>query len=409
VRVARTFALSLLTLRIADCGLRITDWPIESTVQSSNQSQSAIRAPQSEIASLEHPRLIAAAQRFLTAPPATITAFPARRSAGGPHDFFSEGDYWWPDPKHPDGPYIRRDGESNPDNFADHRRALVRLSVEVPALTAAWKLTSDDRFAAHARRHLRAWFVDPATRMAASLQYAQAIHGVVTGRGTGIIDTIHLVEVARAIDVLRLGGALPDGDLQPIRAWFAEYVRWMTTHPYGIEERDAKNNHGTCWVMQVAAFASVSGDEAQREMCRVRFKTVLLPGQMAADGSFPLEIARTKPYGYSLFNLDAMATICQILSTPSDNLWTYQLADGRGMRKALEFMVPFIKDKSGWAHPRDVQYHDEWPMRQASLLFGGLALAQPEYVSLWKTLKPDSTVEEVVRNFFIRQPLLWIG
>jgi hypothetical protein len=135
---------------------------------------------------------------------------------------------------------------------------------------------------------------------------------------------------------------------------------------------------------------------------------VLLPGQMAADGSFPLEIARTKPYGYSLFNLDAMATICQILSTPSDNLWTYQLADGRGMRKALEFMVPFIKDKSGWAHPRDVQYHDEWPMRQASLLFGGLALAQPEYVSLWKTLKPDSTVEEVVRNFFIRQPLLWI-
>jgi hypothetical protein len=370
--------------------------------------QSAIRNPQSEIASLEHPRVIAAAQRFLTAPPATITAFPARRSGGGPHDFFSEGDYWWPDPKHPDGPYIRRDGESNPDNFADHRRALVRLSVEVPALTAAWKLTSDDRYAAHARRHLRAWFVDPATRMVPSLQYAQAIHGVVTGRGTAIIDTIHLVEVARAIEGLRRGGALPDGELQPIRAWFAEYVQWMTTHPYGIEERDAKNNHGTCWVMQVAAFASVTGDEAQREMCRVRFKTVLLPVQMAADGSFPLEIARTKPYGYSLFNLDAMATICQILSTPSDNLWTYQLADGRGMRKALEFMVPFMKDKSGWAHPRDVQYHDEWPMRQPSLLFGGLALAQPEYVSLWKTLKPDSTVEEVVRNFFIRQPLLWI-
>ena len=363
--------------------------------------------PASEIASVEHARVIAAAGRFLTAPPAPITAFPARRSAGGPHDFFSEGDYWWPDPKHPDGPYIRRDGESNPDNFADHRRALVRLSVEVPALTAAWKLTSDDRYAAHARRHLRAWFVDPATRMAPSLQYAQAIHGVVTGRGTGIIDTIHLVEVARAIDVLRLRGALPDGELQPIRAWFAEYVRWMTTHPYGIEERDAKNNHGTCWVMQVAAFASVTGDEAQREMCRVRFKTVLLPVQMAADGSFPLEIARTKPYGYSLFNLDAMATICQILSTPSDNLWTYQLADGRGMRKALEFMVPFIKDKSRWTHPRDVQYHDEWPMRQASLLFGGLALAQPEYLSLWKTLEPDSNVEEVVRNFFIRQPLLW--
>jgi hypothetical protein len=363
----------------------------------------------SDLQKLERSRVIAAANLYLTMPPLTITASRAARSAGGLHDFFSEGDYWWPDPAHPDGPYIRRDGESNPANFADHRRALVRFSVEVPALAAAWKLTSDDRYAAHARRHLRAWFVDPATRMTPSLEYSQAIHGIATGRGTGIIDTVHLVEVARAIEVLRKGGALPDGELQPIRAWFTEYIRWMTTHPYGVEERDAKNNHGTCWVMQVAAFASVTDDEAQKEMCRVRFKSVLLPTQMAADGSFPLELARTKPYGYSLFNLDAMTTICQILSTPSDNLWSYQLPDGRGMRKALEFMVPFIKDKTRWPHPRDVQYHDEWPMRHASLLFGSIALDQPPYLALWNTLEPDSKVEEVIRNFFIRQPLLWVN
>ena len=378
-------------------------------------NQSAINNLQFAIplASTERARVLSSANRYLTRVPETITASRAARSAGGLHDFFSEGDYWWPDPAHPDGPYIRRDGESNPDNFADHRRALVRFSVEVPALAAAWKLTSDDRYAAHARRHLRAWFADPATRVTPSLEYSQAIHGIATGRGTGIIDTIHLVEVARAIEVLRKGGALPVGELQPIRAWFTEYIRWITTHPYGVEERDAKNNHGTCWVMQVAAFASVTGDEAQQEMCRVRFKTVLLPTQMAADGSFPLEIARTKPYGYSLFNLDAMTTICQILdgpikAGPRDRLWTFELPDGRGMRKALEFMVPFIKDKTKWAHPRDVQYDDEWPMRHASLLFGGVALDRPAYLELWKTLKPDSTIEEVVRNFFIRQPLLWV-
>ena len=149
------------------------------------------------LATLERPRVVAAANRYLKNPPQTITAFRAPRSAGGPHDFFSEGDYWWPNPANPDGPYIRRDGESNPDNFADHRRAMIRLSVEVPALTAAWMLTKEDRYAAHARRHLRAWFVEAGTRMNPKLQYAQAIHGITAGRGTGIIDTIHLVEVVR--------------------------------------------------------------------------------------------------------------------------------------------------------------------------------------------------------------------
>jgi hypothetical protein len=304
---------------------------------------------------------------------------------------------------------VRRDGESNPDNFVEHRRALIRLSVEMPALTAAWRLTGEARYVEHARRHLRAWFVDSATRMNADLRYAQAIRGVTTGRGTGIIDTIHLVEVARAIDVLRRGGALKEAEFQPIRAWFADYVRWMTTHPNGIEERDATNNHATCWVMQVAAFASLIGDRQSLDMCRTRFKDVLLPTQMAADGSFPLELERTKPYGYSLFNLDAMATTAQLLSTSSDNLWTFQLADGRGMRRAVAYMAPFIADKQIWKRPKDVQYFDEWPMRHPALLFGGLALGEPRYVDLWKTLKADSDVEEVVRNFFIRQPVLWVG
>ncbi len=371
------------------------------------------------IDALDRPRVLAAADRYLKRDPVTITSARAARSAGGLHDFFSEGDYWWPDPKNPGGPYVRRDGESNPANFVEHRRAMIRLSVEMPALTAAWTLTHDGTYAAQARKHLRAWFVDPATRMNPSLTYAQAIHGVTTGRGTGIIDTIHLVEVARAVEALRRGGALPDAEFSTIRAWFADYTRWMMTSANGIEERDAKNNHGTCWVMQVAAFATLTGDAPAVEMCRTRFKTVLLPTQMAADGGFPLELGRTKPYGYSLFNLDAMATICEIIDGPhgpartgpyrnGGSLWTYELPDGRGMRRALAFMAPFIADKTRWPHARDVQYHDEWPMRHPALLFGGVALNTPGYVDLWRTLKADSDVEEVVRNFFIRQPVLWL-
>lgn len=362
-----------------------------------------------DVAAFDRDRILKAANRYLSEVPITITASSSPRSAGGRHDFFSEGDYWWPDPKNPDGPYIQRDGMSNPDNFTDHRRYLMRLSVQVPALAAAWKITKDRRYAAHAARHLRAWFLDERTRMNPHLKYAQAIRGRVTGRGIGIIDTIHLVEVARAIEALEGSAALSQTELKGIKQWLADYLHWMTTHPYGLEEREAKNNHGACWVMQVAAFARLTGNRELITFCRDRFKTVLLPNQMAADGSFPLEMRRTKPYGYALFNLEAMATICQILSTPDDNLWTFELADGRGMRRAMEFMTPYIRNKKSWPLPPDVMYDRHWPMRQGSLLFAGLAFEKPEYVELWKTLPADSDVEEVIRNFFIRQPVLWVN
>jgi len=358
--------------------------------------------------SRERTRVVAAADGYLREAPITVTASSSPRSAGGRHDFFSEGDYWWPDPKNPDGPYIRRDGMSNPANFDDHRRALMRLSVQMPALTAAWKLTGDRRYAQRAIDHLRAWFVDPATRMNPNLAYAQAIHGVTTGRGTGIIDTLHLVEVARAIELLRAAPDWPRAEQDTVARWFAEYLTWLTTSKNGIEERDAKNNHGTCWVVQAAAFARLTGNEEVLAFCRTRFKTALVPQQMAVDGSFPLEIARTKPYGYSLFNLDAMASVCRLASTATDDLWRFELPDGRGMRRAMAFMTPFIRDHRSWPHPKDVMYDDQWPMRHPSLLFAGLALDQPDDIALWNTLPADSDVEEVIRNFFIRQPVLWL-
>ena len=117
-------------------------------------------APQFDMAQVDRSRVLQAAKQYLTEVPTTITASKSPRSAGGLHDFFSEGDYWWPDPTNADAPYIQRDGMTNPDNFTDHRKYLMRLSVQVPALTAAWKLTKDKRFGEHAAKHLRAWFLD---------------------------------------------------------------------------------------------------------------------------------------------------------------------------------------------------------------------------------------------------------
>src|SRR5215217_2278509 len=161
-----------------------------------------------DLKAIERDRVLKSADAFLGEQPVTVTAAHSPRSAGGPHDFFSEGDYWWPDPSTPGGPYVQRDGMTNPDNFVGHRRALMRLSVQAAALAAAWKLSGDGRYARHAARHLRAWFVDPSTLMSPHLEYAQAIHGRTNGRGVGIIDTIHLVEVARAVEVLEGSRAL---------------------------------------------------------------------------------------------------------------------------------------------------------------------------------------------------------
>lgn len=365
--------------------------------------------PEKFVAGIDRARILKAAKQYLKEAPVTITSATSPRSTGGPHDYFSEGDYWWPDPANPGGPYIQRDGFSNPDNFNTHRLSLIRLSLQAPALAAAWVLTKDRRYSEHCAAHLRAWFVDERTRMNPNLQYAQAIHGRFTGRGTGIIDTIHLVEVVRGAAVLARAGALKAADVDAIRKWFADYLEWMNTSPNGIQERDAKNNHGTCWLVQAGEFARFTGNTARLAEYRERFKTILAPHQIAENGSFPEELRRTKPYGYCLFNLDAMAMACQVLSEPDDNLFTWHTDDGRGFDRAMAYMVPFIADKSKWPMKPDVEYFQYWPVRQPSLLFAGLAYKHSDYVDLWRRLDPDPTVPEIIRNFPYRQPLLWLA
>jgi hypothetical protein len=285
---------------------------------------------------------------------------------------------------------------------------MRRLSRIVPALVAAYEISGDQRYARRAVDHLRSWFVSESTRMNPNLLYAQAIKGRSTGRGIGIIDTVHLVEVAQAIRVLERSGYLRGEPLGELRSWFTKYLDWMTTHPYGIEERNNGNNHSVAWALQVAEFARLTGNAAQQAAMRTFYKETLLPQQMAADGSFPRELARTKPYGYSLFELDLMTMLAQVLSTPTDDLWTYTTSDGRGLHRALAYMYPYIKDKRSWPKPPDVMYHDQWPVRQPALLFAGLVFHEPRYIDLWKTLDPAPTVDEVDRNYPIRQPLLWI-
>ncbi len=348
------------------------------------------------------------AGKMLIEAPVTVTLASCKRSTGGRHDFYSEGDYWWPDPANPNGPYIQKDGQTNPGNFSEHRLAMIRLSEITATLTSAWLLTGDQKYAQSAVKHLNAWFVDTATLMNPNMLYAQAIWGRFTGRGIGLIDAYHLVEVARSTQLLIEGKAIPAKDADKIKEWFSTFLTWMTTHQYGIDEMNAKNNHGTCWVVTASAMAWLTGNQQVLDLCSDRFKNVLLPSQMAGDGSFPFELKRTKPYGYSLFNIDAMCNVAEILSTPENNLWEFATPDGKSLKKGMEYIFPFIADKSKWPFARDIYIWEEWPVRQSCLLFAGVACQNADYIETFLRLPGNPVHPEVIRNLPVRHPAIWL-
>jgi hypothetical protein len=377
---------------------------------------------------VDRERILRLANQWLDAKPQTITDFPAPTSPGGPHDFFSQADYFWPNPANPDGPWKEIDGKSNPANFQLHRKAMIRLSQAVPALTAGFLLTRRKEFARAAAAHLVAWFVTPGTRMNPSLQYAQGYPGGPSGRSYGIIDTLHLVEPARAATFLKdaLGA-----DYAAVQQWFREYLEWIKTSAPGMKERDATNNHAIAWALQAAEFARLAEDNLTREEVRRRFETVQLPAQENAEGGFPRELARTKPYGYSIFQFDCAMALGWSLGILAPNNAsagkTTSLADSvfhptataratgddatarAALCRAAVFLYPYLKDKSKWPYAHDVQHWESWPVRSPGLLFCGLACDHPDYIALWRRLEPDPTDPEIIRNYPIRQPLLWVA
>ncbi|MBE2214116.1 MAG: alginate lyase family protein [Opitutaceae bacterium] len=361
----------------------------------------------------DHARIVRLADLAMTVQPITLRSAPppAQALTTGvlPGDFYSMGDYWWPNPKTPDGlPYVSRDGETNPDNFVTHRMLMRDMRDAIAALAAAYVATGDAAYAQRAARWLEVFFVDPATRMNPHLRFAQAVPGVSTGRSWGLIDTLHLAEVPLAAEAIAAAPGVPRATIEGVRGWFGDYLRWLLTDKMGIDEGRAKNNHSVAYWLQVAVFARFVGDTATLEETRRITREVLLPRQLAADGSFPRELARTKPYGYSIFQLDNVALLIDVLATPQENLWHTALPDGRSVRAAVDFLVPYLADRSAWPYPRDVAHFDAWPARQPVLLLAAYRLGRPDCLALWERLDPDPADLEVRRNIAVTQPLLWV-
>jgi hypothetical protein len=367
-----------------------------------------------DLATLEQPRILRLAKQALELRPPAITDHIAANSAGGPHDFFSQADYAWPNPTNRNGlPYISRDGQSNPDVFSYHRMAMRNMKDVVAALAASYALTGDDKYVPKAAELIRVFFLDEKTRMNPNLEHAQTVLGHDTGNCYGVIDTLHLAELAVAVPFLEKSHAFPEAVDHGLKKWFSDYITWMKTSTNGLKEMNMANNHSIAYFVQMASFARFTGNQTMLQVSRDQFKEVLLPRQMGSDGSFALELKRTKPYGYSLFQADNVATLCVLLSTPKEDLWRWKSgSSGETPNAAVDFIYPYLADKGKWladGRGKDVMHWEDWPVRQPCLLFAYAAFGERKYFELWQKLEADPVDLEVRRNMAVTQPLLWLA
>jgi hypothetical protein len=272
--------------------------------------------------------------------------------SGDKHDYMSQAPYFWADPKSPNGlPYIRRDGERNPEinKITDHR-SLDDLENSVETLALAYYFKSDEAYAMKAAQLLRTFFLDPATRMNPNLEYAQFIPGVNTGRGIGLIETRGLTRVVDAIGLIAGSKALSAADERGLRDWFGKFLQWMLESKNGREEAAAKNNHGTYYDVQIVSFALfVDRQQLAVEVLRAA-KQKRIAAQIEPDGRQLLELARTKAWGYSNGNLDGLMQLATLGERVGVELWSFQTADGRSIRRALDFLVPIAIDQAKWQY-----------------------------------------------------------
>jgi hypothetical protein len=393
-----------------------------------------------DVAAIDRARILAAAGVYLKQAPAPLTSLRCERSPGSAQDYYSEAEP-------PDAPTAdARAKTAGPPPFTAHRDALFTVGLAVGALTGAYVLTGDDRYAQQAVSQLRAWFVDSATSMSPRLDYGQTVMSPreqlsagqasaaatasvsggtratrVGGQMEGILETLPLVEIARAIPFLAASPALTDADRAALNAWFGEYLRWLTAPEDSGPRlpalaRDSKDHHGTSWLLQVSAYTFLTLPESSApkseahamEELRHRYRTVTLRAQINAQGEFPHELPSAYPYRNSLFNLDMLAGVCQLLTTRFDNVWEYELEDGPGMRSAIAYHFPYIADRTQWPFRSDATGFNELPGRRASLLLTSHVYGRPEYAALWMKLPPDPPAMEILRTMPIHQPLLWV-
>ncbi|MEZ0540074.1 alginate lyase family protein [Fibrella arboris] len=305
--------------------------------------------------------LLAMADQALTKPVHSVVEKTKLPPSGNKHDYLSVGPYWWPDSTKPNGlPYIRKDGQINPERYAVQDATYLNgLCDDVQVLALAYYFSADEKYARHAAELLRVWFLNADTRMNANLNYGQAIPGITEGRGIGLIDTRMLAKLVDAVQLIRASTAWPQKDQVALQGWFRQFLNWMLTSPVGKDEEDEHNNHGTYYDFQTVAFALFLDDKPlARQM--IEQKTMKrIQSQLNEDGSQPHELARTLTWGYSLMNLKGFFGLAQLAESVNIDLWNYQTPDGKSLRKAYAWMLPYAEGEKPWTFRQIKTLHRE--------------------------------------------------
>ncbi|MBL9186032.1 MAG: alginate lyase family protein [Opitutaceae bacterium] len=348
--------------------------------------------------------LRAEADQLLELKPASVLDSPGVAASGDPHDYYSAGPYWWPDPTKPDGlPYIQRDGVVNPESRASgDMLAFRRTGESVRTLGLAYFFTADERYAQKAAQLTRVWFLDPATRMNPNFQHAQGIPGRSPGRGTGLIEARHLMTLNDGLALLAGSRAWPAADATAMRAWLAEFYGWLTTSKNAADESVAENNHGSWFAAQVAHLALVLGRTNDAKKIIETVRTERIPRQIEPDGSQPHELRRTRSLNYVLFNLEALTLLARLGDHVGVDLWGFATPDGRSLRAALRVAAPYVDPAKVWpkedVSPENrarvlpllveaLRHGDDPGWRDLLARFGG-APAPGEHWRLWWAARP---------------------
>jgi len=329
-------------------------------------------------------RLRAEAEKRLKDGPWTVASDRPKGIDLDPHEYYSEANYWWPDPGHPTGPYIRHDGQLNPIRFAGNKNALNAMCDAVFTLGTAAFLLDDARYAQRAARVINAWFLNPKTRMNPSLEHAQTIPGVDSGSGNGVLDGRVFIRAIQGMEFLAQTPYWDSKEEAGVRKWFADYLTWLTHSPNALDEKHSGDSHASWWTAQTAAVASFVEGRPAAQMPFNYYRDRIFPRQIRADGSAPREEARTRSLSLSASNLEAFTIVCRIAQVNGVDLWDVRAPNRATIATVIDYLSPYLSDPHKWDKEQTADFQNDGLYY---LAFAGMGLKKPEYVALFRKLE----------------------